>query len=97
MMKGKGGVFLALGCCLVAAGCAATPSYTKTVTTLGEVDTSGLVCRRARPVGSSIPKTICTSQAAWDRQDAAEAQASERMRDAANRQTNVDQFGRSRN
>ena len=81
----------------LAFGCSATPSYTRTMTTLGEIDTTGLVCRRSPPTGSSIPKTICASQAAWDRQDAADAAASARMHEDASRHTNVDVFGRNRN
>jgi hypothetical protein len=88
------------GCAAMAAlapGCATKPSFTRTVTTLGEVDMTGMVCRRSAPAGSHIPQTVCASQATWDRQDAAEAAASARLRDDGNRQTNVDQFGRGRN
>lgn len=101
MMKRGSGRYLALTLGLAVAamapGCSIAPAYTKTVTTLGEVDTTGLVCRRSKPTGSSIPKTICASQAAWDKRDADEEAASARMHDDASRHTNVDPFGRNRN
>jgi hypothetical protein len=100
-MRNGGRDWLALTASLalaaLACGCTATPTYTRTVTTLGEVDTTGLVCRRGQPTGSSIPRTICASQAAWDKQDAAEAAASARMHDEDSRHANVDPFGRTRN
>src|SRR5882672_4531042 len=80
----------------LASGCT-TPSVNKQVTTLGQVDMTGMVCRRAAPTGSSLPKTICATQAAWDRSDAQAIAFSEQLHDESNRQTNTDPFGRMRN
>lgn len=80
----------------LAAGCV-TPSVNKQVTTLGQVDMTGMVCRRAAPTGSSLPKTVCATQAAWDREDARAIAFSEKLHEESNRQTNTDPFGRMRN
>ena len=80
----------------LASGCA-TPSVNKQVTTLGQVDMTGMVCRRAVPIGSSLPKTVCATQAAWNKQDARALAFSEQLHDQSNRQTNTDPFGRMRN
>ena len=46
-------------------GCAASPSVNRTKTTLGEINMDGLECRRDKPPGSSIPRTICASPDDW--------------------------------
>jgi hypothetical protein len=50
---------------VLVAGCSLTPTVTKQKMLLGEVDMSGLECRRDTPPDSNLPRTICASPAAW--------------------------------
>jgi hypothetical protein len=69
-------VATALIAAAILAGCATTPAalYNKEVTTLGQVDMTGLVCRTDQVTGSIRKKTYCASPEMWARYDA-------RMRD----------------
>lgn len=46
-------------------GCSLTPTVTKQKMTLGEIDISGMECRKDTPPDSNIPRTICASPDAW--------------------------------
>lgn len=50
-------------------GCSATPSVTKQRMTFGEANVSGMECRRERPMGTVMPRTICASPLAWAEYD----------------------------
>jgi hypothetical protein len=89
-MARTGLAFLSL---LALASCLA-PSTTKKITTLGEIDMTDMVCRRAVPIGTSMPKTICARQADWAKYDERQIAASERMQDLLREQPNVGAFNR---
>ncbi len=78
---------------LALAGCV-TPTTTKRITTLGEVDMTNMVCRREVPTGSSKPKTTCARAEDWAAYDKREAAASEAFFDAWRQLPNVDKFNR---
>jgi hypothetical protein len=61
---------LVLAVVLAVSGCA-TPSVTKERMTLGEANISGLDCRREKPPGTNMPRTVCASPEAWEKFDAA--------------------------
>jgi hypothetical protein len=63
---------LAAALALLAAGCAAGSTVTRTSTTLGEVDMKGLECRRQPRIDSLLGETICASPEAWAEFDARE-------------------------
>lgn len=60
---------LMLTAAAVIAGCSATPSVTKQRMTLGEANISGMECRREKPIGTVMPRTICASPLAWAEYD----------------------------
>lgn len=84
---------LAIFTALALSGCV-TPLATKTVTTLGEVDMTNMVCRRETPVGTAMPKTMCASPEAWAAYDKRQAAASEGLFAYARELPNVDKFNR---
>lgn len=79
---------------LALTACAAAPAVQKTSTILGEVDLTGLECRRETPIGANIPRTVCASPEAWAAYEARAADHARRQIDEADRYTNVFQFGR---
>jgi hypothetical protein len=81
---------------LTVAACSASPIYTRTHTTLGEVDLTGLECRKDTPINTNVPRTVCASPEAWAAYQKEEAERAERVREEADRYTNVNQFGRPR-
>jgi hypothetical protein len=64
MQIALGGIFAA-GTLLAGCATAPTPLYTKTNTTLGQVDMTGLVCRREVSTKSRKPETVCASPEQW--------------------------------
>ncbi|MBI1358943.1 MAG: hypothetical protein GC155_01530 [Alphaproteobacteria bacterium] len=78
---------------LVLAGCV-TPSYTKKVTTLGQVDMTGLECRRVQPIDSHAQRTMCATPASWAKYDRKQIAASEEFFAATRNLPNVDKFNR---
>ncbi len=73
------GVLLLLA--TLVAACSATPSINRTRTTLGEVNMEGLECRRDKPPGSSIGRTICATPENWAQFEADESEESQAMLD----------------
>lgn len=53
------------------AACSTTPSVSKQRMTLGEANISGMECRREKPPGTNMPRTVCASPEAWAKFDAA--------------------------
>lgn len=78
---------------LAVTGCV-TPSYTKQVTTLGEVDMTGLQCRRVDPIDSHMQRTMCATPASWAKYDRKQIAASEAFFSATRTMANVDKFNR---
>ncbi len=62
---------------LLLASCSTSPSITRTKTTLGEVDMTGLECKRDTPAGSSIARTICATPEDWAKLESEEAARSQ--------------------
>jgi hypothetical protein len=56
---------LVLAAVVAIAGCSIAPKVTKQRMTLGEADISGMECRRAKPIDSNLPRTICASPTSW--------------------------------
>ena len=54
----------------VLAACSTQPSVTKQRMTLAEANIEGMECRRETPMGTNMPRTVCTSPEAWKRFDA---------------------------
>jgi hypothetical protein len=69
------GVLLLLA--TLVAACSATPSINRTRTTLGEVNMEGLECRRDKPPGSSIGRTICATPENWAEYEKAQSDTSQ--------------------
>jgi hypothetical protein len=63
--------FLMLTAAVLVAGCSMTPSVTKQRMTLGEANIEGMECRRERPMGTNLPRTVCASPEVWAKFDAA--------------------------
>lgn len=61
--------------------CTTSPSVTRTRTTLGEVNMDGLECRRDKPAGSSIGRTICATPENWAKYDADQRAKTQAMLD----------------
>jgi hypothetical protein len=74
--------------------CTMTPIVTKQRMTLGEAKIDGMECRREKSVGSSMPKTICTSKESWKQFDAKALAESEALFDRQRQATNVGPFNR---
>lgn len=55
---------------IAVAGCSTQPTVRKTVTTLGEVDMTGMECRREGVTGSMRSETVCASPETWAVYDA---------------------------
>ncbi|MBI1340947.1 hypothetical protein GC169_12170 [bacterium] len=89
-MKGLALIALAVA----ASACASPATVTKTRTTLGEVDLTGLECRRETDAGSIRARTICAAPADWAAFEARSIERTQRQLDEADRYTNVFQFGR---
>jgi hypothetical protein len=88
---------LAVGLLLAGCATAPAPSYIKEVTTLGQVDMTGLVCRTDQVTGSMQKKTYCASPEAWAKYDARMAQKNDDLFAYNRSQTNVvDIFRRGR-
>lgn len=77
----------------VAAACS-TPAVTREVTTLGQVDLTGLECRTESQIDSHLAKTFCATPSAWKKWDRKMAQQTDDLFKEAGKTTNVDQFGR---
>lgn len=82
----RSGVFVLAA--FVLAACTATPTISRTKTTLGEVDMTGLECRREKASGSNIGRTICASPQTWANYENVEASKSQALLD--NIQDNTD-------
>jgi hypothetical protein len=78
---------------LALAGCV-TPSVTKEVTTLGEVDMTDMVCRREVPTGSNHGHTVCAHAKDWAAYDKRQAAASEAFFDYTRGLPNVGRYNR---
>jgi hypothetical protein len=63
-------IVLTLAVIAAVSGCT-TPSVTKQKMTLGEANIGGLECRREKPLGTNMPRTICASPDAWAKFDEA--------------------------
>ena len=59
--------------------CTVSPSISRSRTTLGKVDMADLDCRREKPAGSHIGRTICASPEAWSKYERNEGSKSEAM------------------
>lgn len=79
---------------LAASACSTTPIVTKQNMTLGEANIEGMECRRDKPIGSNMPKTICASPQAWAAFDKAAAYETSLARQAAREVNNVGAFNR---
>lgn len=84
---------LAFLAALALAGCV-TPTTTKKVMTLGEVDMTNMVCRREVPTGSNHGRTVCARPEDWAAYDKRQAAASEAFFDYSRGLPNVDKFNR---
>ena len=78
---------------LALAGCI-TPTITKRITTLGQVDMTNMVCRREVLTGSNSPKTTCASKEDWAAYDERQAAVSQALFESARQLPNVDKFNR---
>jgi hypothetical protein len=58
-------IVLALAAFAAVAACSTTPTVTKERMTLGEANISGMECRRARPIDTNLPRTICANPSSW--------------------------------
>lgn len=63
----------------LAAACATQPSLNKTVMPLGEVDMTGMECRRERPINTNQPRTVCASPQQWAAYDKKQQEESDRF------------------
>lgn len=61
----------ALASLTLAAACSTQPSFTreKTMMTPSQIADMGLTCRKITPIGTTIPRNMCASEAAWDNYD----------------------------
>lgn len=56
---------LMLATCVMATGCATTPTVSKQKMALADADLTGLECRTEKPINSNKPQTVCASPSAW--------------------------------
>jgi hypothetical protein len=71
-----------------------TPSVTKQRMTLGEANISGMECRREKPVGTNLPRTVCASPEAWEKFDEAARAENDLALQKARSGTNAGAFNR---
>jgi hypothetical protein len=84
---------LAFIAALALAGCV-TPTTSKRVTTLGEVDMTNMICRRETLTGTTLPKTTCAHAEDWAAYDKRQAAASEGLFEYARQLPNVGRYNR---
>lgn len=95
MEKEMARVALLVSLTILVAGCSLTPTVTKQRMTLGEVDISGMECRRETPPDSNVPRTICASPAAWASFDERDRRETDAILAEGRKHANVGAFNRN--
>lgn len=92
----RAAALIALAGLTFTAACSTQPTFTreKTMMTPSQIADMGLICRKITPIGTTIPRNMCASEAAWENYDERGVLSSEALFREVRSVPNVGRFNR---